>query len=1514
MGSVGNTLSREDDLQSTYENCRSNLPDDKTVIVVGSHRVDGASDLFYAPVSISGQCTLRGMLDSGSMACTLSVEAESKLRAAGILPSPQPMPENVVIVGCGGLTTQPRCIYDLDIEIYGSKFTVPTFLVLGQKDEFIIGSNVIRPIIQRMKSSEKYWELICSSTTDPDCEQFLQLLSSITRWSGPELPDKVGTVRLRQAVTLAPQMEHLVWGKLPSSAPVSPGSTIVVEPTSSRSAPKNIVVGRIVTPMWGDRWVPMKILNPTRRHMTLRRNAVVADVFPCVAVEDLSISQGVSMPQTGKAALPVSNPDITSDPCQQLKDCGLADVNLSDCEISDLWKQRLANLVLAYQDVFSKDKLDCGEAKEFVHRIHLTDDRPFRLPYRRVPPAHYHKLRDVLSEMELKGIISKSVSEYASPLVMVWKKSGDLRICTDFRWLNAKTAKDAHPLPHQADCLAALGGNAFFSTMDLTSGFYNIPLHESDRRFTAFTTPIGLYEYNRLPQGLCNSPASFMRMMISIFGDLNFSSLLCYLDDLLVFAPSEEEALRRLETVFSRLRTNNLKLAQKKCHLLRRSVKFLGHVVSSSGVSVDQEKVKVISAFCKEDLMNDDGCSPSQRKVKSFLGMVLYYQHFIPGCSSIAKPLYTLTAGQKRSAKGLFGRRKAGAFRELTPQDWTPACEQAFEDLKSALLNSVVLAHPDFDRPFVLSTDASLDGLGAVLSQVPAGEERARPIAFASKCLSRSQANYPAHRLEFLALKWAVCDKFSHWLQGHKFTVWSDNNPLTHILTKPKLDACEQRWVSKLAPYSFEIKHIPGRLNVVADALSRDPFVKPLRERLMCEPYSELLDQACDVNDSCVQDTFRLTCQPQSLGCPCTTAAIDGSLSEDDVSSLLSSFDEWDSAPRQRAASLADYLAALEPPGQDVLPTLSLADLQSHQQQDPVISRVAHYVDRKRRPTRRERYNERQPTLRVLKQWDKLTLLNGILYRVTKDPLNKQKRFQFVVPESLKADALTGIHDHAGHQGQPRTLSLARQRFFWYDMEKDIRNHVRNCHRCVLSKTPEPSARAPLESIKTSAPLELVCVDFWSAEDSNNKSVDVLVITDHFTKLAHAFPCQDQTAKRVAKKLWENFFCVYGFPQRLHSDQGANFESELIAELLHLSGVDKSHTSPYHPMGNGGTERFNRTLGNMLRSLPLRSKQKWPQMIQTMTFVYNCTVHETTGFAPFYLMFGRVPRLPVDLLFKNVLHDANVGDYDTYVKSLLEDLHCAMAVAQKNCTAEQRHQCDQYNKRVKGQPLSLGDQVLLANKGIKGKRKLSDKWSPVLYTVVDSKPALHIYRIRDQEGKERVVHRNLLLQVNFLPLDVTFDCDAVPMSMPAPSMTNASPAFDGTELSDLETMASTVVPSLAGPLSTADWDDGRTASWVHDQSAMDESCDSECPPLSSVVASLASDSPATAVDSATALPAPTMRISPGHSNLPQAWSADVPLTTRFGRVIRPICRLIESMTQLEAILGLEPKPHAIIHV
>lgn len=355
------------------------------------------------------------------------------------------------------------------------------------------------------------------------------MFTNVERWRGSDVPDKIGTVKLTQAVTLLTRHEHLVWGRLPANVPMSPRSTVVVQPTNSKVMPQGVLMGGLATPLWGERWESMTVVNLSDKAVTLRGNCKLADVFPCLAIDDLDIFQGLhaaseKQPDTDKKQSDFEiqqfhmekpepgtlqqQPDTTPIAChgdqsvKSLSELGLSDINIDSCQVSEDCKSRLIQLLTEYQDIFSKHSLDCGEVKGYTHRIHLTDDRPFRLPYRRVPPAHYQKLRQVLTDMEEKEIIRKSSSEYASPLVMLWKKDSGPRICTDFRWLNARTLKDAHPLPHQSDCLAALRGNCLFSTMDLTSGFFNIPMHEDDKKYTAFTTPLGLHEYNRMPQGL----------------------------------------------------------------------------------------------------------------------------------------------------------------------------------------------------------------------------------------------------------------------------------------------------------------------------------------------------------------------------------------------------------------------------------------------------------------------------------------------------------------------------------------------------------------------------------------------------------------------------------------------------------------------------------------------------------------------------------------------------------------------------------------------------------------------------------------------------------------------------------------------------------------------------------------------------------------------------------------------------------------------------------------------------
>uniref|UniRef100_A0A8C4SQC7 Gypsy retrotransposon integrase-like protein 1 n=1 Tax=Erpetoichthys calabaricus TaxID=27687 RepID=A0A8C4SQC7_ERPCA len=517
-----------------------------------------------------------------------------------------------------------------------------------------------------------------------------------------------------------------------------------------------------------------------------------------------------------------------------------------------------------------------------------------------------------------------------------------------------------------------------------------------------------------------------------------------------------------------------------------------------------------------------------------------------------------------------------------------------------------------------------------------------------------------------------------------------------------------------------------------------------------------------------------------------------------EVSAVLSGHMEWDQGANQRVVTwLAQDLEQLIPPGQDALPVFSLQELQDEQRRDAILSQVIPFVTRGRRPSRRERAVLSLKVLKTLKQWEKLKMLDDILYRVCKDSVTGKKRHQYMTPSSLVTHVLRGVHDDAGHQGQSRTLYLARQRFFWSTMEHDVRDYVKCCKRCVVSKTLEPEGRAPLESIKTTYPLELVCLDFWSAEDSRGRSVNVLVVTDHFTKMAHAFCCSDQSAKQVARQLWDRYFCVYGFPQRIHSDQGASFESQLIQELLQIAGVKKSRTTPYHPMGNGHTERFNRTLGNMIRALPPRDKIKWPQMLQTLTFAYNCTAHESTGYAPFYLMYGRVPRLPVDVMFHNVERNSDIIDYDSYVRRMRDDLKEALILAQVNTDSSQRRQADLYNMKTKGADIEEGDRVLLANRGERGHRKLADRWDSTLYTVVSKDSKCHTYHIKNTiNGQEKIVHRNLILQASFLPVVIEQEVE--------PSFDSGSePSWDQC---DVERTAS-VTGSEVDPIE-------RTASWV----------------------------------------------------------------------------------------------------
>lgn len=339
-------------------------------------------------------------------------------------------------------------------------------------------------------------------------------------------------------------------------------------------------------------------------------------------------------------------------------------------------------------------------------------------------------------------------------------------------------------------------------------------MKEEDKEKTAFICPLGFYEFERMPQGIIGAPANFQRLMEKAVGDVNLLQVLVYLDDLIIFGKTLEEHEFGLLKVLDRLREVGLKISLDKCIFCQTKVKYVGHIVSGDGVATDPSKVETVATWPR----------PTDLKtIRSFLGFCGYYRRFVCNYSAIVRPLTELTKGYAPTQKGNKAKRGNSEVyldqREPFGERWDQACTDAFEKIKHCLTNAPVLAFADPSKPYMLHVDASLAGLGAVLYQdYPEG---LRPVAFASRKLSPSERNYPIHQLEFLSLKWAIVEKFHDYLYGAHFTVRTDNNPLTYILTTAKLNAHGHRWLSDLSVYSFDIIYRPGRNNIDANLLSR---------------------------------------------------------------------------------------------------------------------------------------------------------------------------------------------------------------------------------------------------------------------------------------------------------------------------------------------------------------------------------------------------------------------------------------------------------------------------------------------------------------------------------------------------------------------------------------------------------------------------------------------------------------------------------------------------------------------
>lgn len=902
-------------------------------------------------------------------------------------------------------------------------------------------------------------------------------------------------------------------------------------------------------------------------------------------------------------------------------------------------KLQVINLLNKYESVFAQDITELGQCGIVQHEIHLTDPIPTRQKPYRVPYHLKSEMRNQINTLLEAGIIQPSKSAFAAPVLLVKKSDNSYRLVADLRKLNSKTVPDNFPLPNLSEMIDNLAGAKYFTTMDLTSGFHQMLLHPNSTHLTGITTEFGLFEYKRLPFGLRNASSSFQRLMSIVLDGLNDLQIAFYIDDICVASKSFNEHLQRLEMVLQRLLAANLKVKPSKCSFLQFEISFLGHTVREGQVLPDTKNLKAIK----------DSLPPNtKKKVRSFLGLTGFYRKFIPNYSKIALPLTNLT-------------------KDKTNFVWSEREQEAFEILKNYLISEPCLHLPDFSRPFCLFTDASKHSIGCFLAQEDPITNFPHPIAFASRKLKDAELNYATAEKETLALVYAITH-FRNYIYGSHFKVYSDQQFLSKVKNFKDPTSRIARWFLTLQQYDYTIVYKPGRLNYMADYLSRALY--PVDKNSNHNRISQ------------------------------------------EVNNVNAQFD------------LQDF---------SIIPINELID---HQKKDPFCIKIK---------------SKLESNFIFSKNSPKYFFENGLLLCKNFNLSGRNKlSTKLVVPQSLVNKVLELSHDSeaVAHPGLSRTLKRVQKNYFWKGQFRQVKNYIASCHKCIRRRGYAKHIEAPIQRVPTADyPFQKCSFDaVGPLVTSTHGNKWIIVITDYFTRYAEAYPVQNIQSHTVANVLID-FISRHGIMQVLYSDRGTNFISEAMKEIYTKFGINKITTLSYSPRSNGVVERLNKTLIDSLSHLVSETQENWCEHVPLALMAYRNAYHRSIGESPVFLVTGRTPVMPYDLIFSE--KERYYSDTPSYARQLISKLQTSFAIVKENLE-KAADEIQRVNDSRKGcKKISVGDLVYLHTPQIKvhtskklakknhGPYRVLKQFSPVNFQIQ------HIHKHGDTQN----VHLNRLIKV-----------------------------------------------------------------------------------------------------------------------------------------------------------------------
>jgi hypothetical protein len=994
---------------------------------------------------------------------------------------------------------------------------------------------------------------------------------------------------------------------------------------------------------------------------------------------------------------------------------------------------------------------------------------PFKRPYP-MGGRELEVIKKHIDDEQGKGKIRPSKSRIASPVMIAHKPGGGLRICVDYRAVNAITIKNRYPIPQIRETLASFGRAKMFTVLDIIAAFNMLRIKEGDEWKTAFTTRYGTYEYLVVPFGLCNAPAAFQGYINKALFDFLDDGASAYLDDVVVYAGEErKEHAAYVRRVIQRLHEHGLPIDILKCKFFVKEVKYLGIIiVAGVGIKMDPEKVQAIQEWAIPQNVKD---------VLAFLGLCNFYRRFIEAFGSIAFPLTAITKGSNKPKS------------ERPKFEWTTDCQAAFDALKHAFMTAPVLRHYDPDLPCTVEADSSDTVTGGQLCQ-PDENGVLHPIAFYSKKMIPAECNYEIYDKELMAIVRA----FEEWrpeLMGtaDPVKVVTDHKGLETFMSTKQLNRRQARWAEFLAGFDFTISYRPGSQNGVADALSRRSqdidsnraADVDFRQQAILKPHNLSPEvQSHLVRAKLVQDHHEVP----SVACLSLPDAASTAHRQHALAlAVLEIIDEAETiAPvtLRSAARPAPPTAGPEGGGVWLQPTVEEVqdEGEPEEQQEQRLDNVA--FDNELRAA----YADDEVATGILHalQNQENRIATRLDTRISIDECslddlgNIRVRNRLYVPDSevLRARVMREHHNLplAGHPGREKMYALLCRDFFWPGMAADVRRYCKACHTCSRNKSWHDAYQGGLRQLRLPKGAYTEVTIDHVVELPASKSLDdgvtytnALTLTCRLTKRKHYMPVKDLSATTAADAILRYVIKDQGLFNVCYSDRGTQWTGDFWKRLSQRLGIEQRLSTAFHPQTDGQSENTNKGMEQYLRAYVNYVQDDWVNWLPMAEFAANNSGSDALGgVTPFFATLGRNPRM-------HVLPAAQalaVGPARALQLSADEFAH-QMEELHQHCREQLQFTQGRYDEAVtRRRPAvrhAVGDQVWLDTRNILTRRpckKLDHKNSGpfTILTVI----APDVYRLDLPTSMEihPVFHANLLRPAASQPFPNQQDTEPAP--------------------------------------------------------------------------------------------------------------------------------------------------------